>query len=615
MVSLLFNPILFCTNGTFLDGIVDILCNIDGIFKVLAKRDIRDIYSKMHRDLNKHQYVIYPLPGNIVNNRLNPTLLEDPTTHKYYAGHDLPVWLNDPKKAEHRILIISQDPRRNKNEMLDKNIGNKKEIGISTPFGLHSEKWRSAKSRGLIHWVAEELIKEYKDTVSIYYTDVYKFRGADGKQLGLESVLDERNYKPFYEDVIKREIDIFDPTVILLMGGKAQEAYYKVFPKTDKVIETDHPSPQNRRWNAKSDDKINYINILLKNKLGEPHMRKKINLGLGKKAKDLFDKISEESTDNLGSDQLKNNIRRLVDEWIGSGDQWIKDYLKKMNPLDTYPHNKEIESKSDIQSLLRKVLKDCHERMNEEDIHSAIETIKDICYATNYPSLDKGERFCYGKSQHKFNIIEKNLIKKIGEMQVFKEDKIAEAVQVSIEDQPLSDEPLGCYARPGMIKVNHNSREIKYPTIVLYLKEIEDLAKKHNLKREEVTAFVYLYQLCRVYFDRYPYANLLKFKDSVTRDDSLSSIERPIVAMAALDFANNLSKDVLYAGEIIINDEDLYRKWSVMHNWQQDGLNLYNNKQTSLIDKYRKVAFFLSDPIEKEKRFSFLDEYMKLLND
>lgn len=83
--------------------------------------------------------------------------------------------------------------------------------------------------------------------------------------------------------------------------------------------------------------------------------------------------------------------------------------------------------------------------------------------------------------------------------------------------------------------------------------------------------------------------------------------------MVALDCANNLSKGVLKAGETIINDEDLYCKWRVMYNWQQD---LYNDKQFSLIDKYRKVAIFLSgNKNEKEKRFSILDEYMKLLND
>ena len=55
-----------------------------------------------------------------------------------------------------------------------------------------------------------------------------------------------------------------------------------------------------------------------------------------------------------------------------------------------------------------------------------------------------------------------------------------------------------------------------------------------------------------------------------------------------------MSKGVLKAGETIINDEDLYCKWRVMYNWQQDGLTLYNDKQFSLIDKYRKVAIFLS---------------------
>ena len=363
------------------------------------------------------------------------------------------------------------------------------------------------------------------------------------------------------------------------------------------------------------------------------------NLGLSKKVKKKFDKISEEPTDNVGNDQLKNNIRILIDEWKDSGDQWIKDYLTKMNPLGTYPRNGEMESKCDIQSLLCEVLNNCQNRMNEKDIHAAIETIRDICYATNYPALDK--RLWNDKSPHQLRPEEEDLINKIGDMQVFKEDKIAEAVQVSIEDQSLSDEPLGCYARPGMIKVNQYSREIKYPTIVLYLKEIENFANKHNLKREDVTAFVYLYQLCRVYFDRYPYANLLKYQkwncqeplyngvvststirqDSVTRDDSISSIERPIVAMVALDCANNLSKGVLNAGKTIINDEDLYCKWRVMYNWQQDRLSLYKNNQTSLIDKYRKVAIFLSgnklsgNKNEKENRFSILDEYMKLLND
>ena len=264
MATLQFNPILFCTNGTFLDSIVDILCNTNGIFTVSAKRDIRDIYTKMHRDLNKHQYAIYPLSGNVING-LNTTLLEDPTTQKIYAGHDLPVWLNDPSQSIHRLLVVSQDPRRNVDEMKNK------EIGISTPFGLHSMEWRSVKSQGLIHWVVVKLFNEsgFGNSLSVYYTDVYKFRGVDDKSKKIKSSLDKKNSQIYYE-IFKKEKDLFDPTIVLLMGDKAEEAYYSVCPRSSKDVKVPHQAPTaNGKWKEyleepTSDNKIEYIyNLLL----------------------------------------------------------------------------------------------------------------------------------------------------------------------------------------------------------------------------------------------------------------------------------------------------------------------------------------------------------------
>lgn len=245
MATLLFNPILFCTNGTFLDSIVDILCNTNGIFTVSAKRDIKDIYTKMRSDFDKPQYVIYPLSGNVING-LNTTLLEDPTTQKIYAGHDLPVWLNDPSQSIHRLLVVSQDPRRNVDEMKNK------EIGISTPFGLHSIEWRSDMSRGLIHWVVVKLFNEseFKNSLSVYYTDVYKFRGVDDKSNNIDSTLDKKNSDIYYK-IFNNEIDLFNPTVILLMGDEAKEAYHRVCGDSDKDKEVviPHPSPSaNNKW-------------------------------------------------------------------------------------------------------------------------------------------------------------------------------------------------------------------------------------------------------------------------------------------------------------------------------------------------------------------------------
>ena len=74
-------------------------------------------------------------------------------------------------------------------------------------------------------------------------------------------------------------------------------------------------------------------------------------MGLNKHVQKKFDENAKNPVDNLGSDQLKNNIRKLVDDWKNSGDQWIKDYLTKMNPLGTYLRNGEMESKYTVTTV------------------------------------------------------------------------------------------------------------------------------------------------------------------------------------------------------------------------------------------------------------------------
>ena len=51
--------------------------------------------------------------------------------------------------------------------------------------------------------------------------------------------------------MFKREIELFDPTVILLMGDEAKEAYHRVCGDSDKDKEVviPHPSPSaNNKW-------------------------------------------------------------------------------------------------------------------------------------------------------------------------------------------------------------------------------------------------------------------------------------------------------------------------------------------------------------------------------
>ena len=179
MPNLIINQNQFCPNDQFLDLVVDILCNPKGIFDVLAKNPIKDIYDDMRQKINCNQYCIYPLPGSSVQNGINNSLLI--SNGRYYAGHDLPVWLNNPSIAKHKILVLSQDPRRNDKEMTGK------EIGISTPFGLHSMKWRSNRSKGLVHYLFDKLQNKYGDEVCVYYTDIYKFRKTEPAQLDIKN--------------------------------------------------------------------------------------------------------------------------------------------------------------------------------------------------------------------------------------------------------------------------------------------------------------------------------------------------------------------------------------------------------------------------------------------
>lgn len=223
MPNLIINQNQFCPNDQFLDLVVDILCNPKGIFDVLAKNPIKDIYDDMRQKINCNQYCIYPLPGSSVQNGINNSLLI--SNGRYYAGHDLPVWLNNPSIAKHKILVLSQDPRRNDKEMTGK------EIGISTPFGLHSMKWRSNRSKGLVHYLFDKLQNKYGDEVCVYYTDIYKFRKTEPAQLDIKNL-------GRYQSVLCLEIESFKPTIMLLMGNEAQKAFDHI---SCDVLKTSHP--------------------------------------------------------------------------------------------------------------------------------------------------------------------------------------------------------------------------------------------------------------------------------------------------------------------------------------------------------------------------------------
>ena len=263
---LLINDNEFCAGENFKDSINNILYNF--LFDQRAK--LEDFYNKMEEEINnpnndpnKKIIKLYKCNGNYIINKLKPKLLQ--RNDFIYAGHDLPVWRNDPDLAEIKIMVITQDPRRSDNEMTKNGMDpNYHWISISTPFGLHSQTYRSHKNRGLVHYLFKDLqdeLKKYNYTpekLSIYYTDFYKFRGVASEDLDTEN-------RDVYIEVLSCEIQRFDPNVILLMGKKAQDAWKTIYNSNPtiinssnkpKILPTPHPNARRVTWGKKYPNKM-----------------------------------------------------------------------------------------------------------------------------------------------------------------------------------------------------------------------------------------------------------------------------------------------------------------------------------------------------------------------
>ena len=257
MVQLIINNNEFCAGQKFKDQIIDILYK----HLFVPGTDLEKIYDEMTVKINdpdKKIIKLYPLDGKRISNKLNEQLLQ--RNGFVYAGHDLPVWRNDPVQAKIKIMVITQDPRRSADEMTANEMYTTSDwISISTPFGLHSLTYRSNKNQGLVHYLFNDLqveLQNYKynpEDLSIYYTDIYKFRGVAPAKNSNEpkDAKDNLNIK-IYIDVLKCEIETYKPNIILLMGNDAQNAWDKISNDLNTDIQplcTPHPSPTaNGKW-------------------------------------------------------------------------------------------------------------------------------------------------------------------------------------------------------------------------------------------------------------------------------------------------------------------------------------------------------------------------------
>ncbi|MBO4709864.1 MAG: hypothetical protein J5727_08835 [Kiritimatiellae bacterium] len=131
------------------------------------------------------------------------------------VGVDLPIWFSaGHTDYNRRIMIVSQDPLRDE-------LPNG-QLHLSSPFGLHNGDYRKARL------VRDIVLGLLANDALVYLTDAMKLYFSLPKQnLKLECrqafLSQEFDWQSKFCMVLDREIELFKPKLVVLMGGPAME--------------------------------------------------------------------------------------------------------------------------------------------------------------------------------------------------------------------------------------------------------------------------------------------------------------------------------------------------------------------------------------------------------
>lgn len=135
--------------------------------------------------------------------------------HKGAIGVDLPTWFN--VQDNKNIMLVAQDPLRS-----NKWYGECFDAVVSSPFGLHSlEHRQNARGGKMMDLLVKRLVA---NGYGIYLTDANKFFIYDHKTTDEFSGahIDE------YAEIMRQEIEIVKPTVIVCLGRSAERMCKKM---------------------------------------------------------------------------------------------------------------------------------------------------------------------------------------------------------------------------------------------------------------------------------------------------------------------------------------------------------------------------------------------------
>ena len=135
--------------------------------------------------------------------------------HKGAIGVDLPTWFNIQDNKH--IMIVAQDPLRS-----SKWYGECFDAVISSPFGQQDLGHRQRANGGkMMSLLVEQIVNS---GYGVYLTDANKFFIHDHKTTDIFSA----TQIDVYAEIIRREIEIVKPTVIVCLGRRAERMCKKM---------------------------------------------------------------------------------------------------------------------------------------------------------------------------------------------------------------------------------------------------------------------------------------------------------------------------------------------------------------------------------------------------
>lgn len=235
----------FCENGNISRKIQLLIANnllgYEQLSKVICRyNDMRANFNKYPEDYAKSENEMWVFSEGLGPftpkgwNRCysDTTAVPIPITHPDFLdltsrdkkrgaiGLDLPTWFYQTHGAPF-VMIVTQDPLRNAEWYGDKKCENFicNDAVVSSPFGLQDAHHREKGNGGKRMWMLVRALLERG--YNIYLTDCRKFFVYDRVESDAYTTSDKMN---LYRNILKKEIDIIDPKLIVTLGHSARKS-------------------------------------------------------------------------------------------------------------------------------------------------------------------------------------------------------------------------------------------------------------------------------------------------------------------------------------------------------------------------------------------------------